>query len=113
VSASSKRKYLAAVQSFAAYLLELGVLSANPVRDVSAPPAATPRCHFLELPDVLRLVDGAPPPYQAIYALAYGAGLEISAILSLIESDVDPESRQVRAWGTKAWTRDRLARVAD
>ncbi len=113
VSASTKRRYLAAVQSFAAYLLEVGVLSTNPVRDVSAPPPAAPRCQFLELPDVLRVVEGAPEPFPAIYALAYGAGLEISAILSLVESDIDSQARQVRARGTKVWTRDRIARVGD
>jgi integrase len=113
VSASSKRKYLAAAQSFVAYLREVGLLGTNPVRDVSAPPAAAPRCTFLELPDVLRLVEGASPPFQAIYALAYGAGLEISAILALVDADIDAEARQVRGRGTKAWTRDRLARVAD
>jgi integrase len=113
VSGATKRKHLAAAQSFASYLLEIGILSANPLRDVSAPPAGSPRCTFLELPDVLRLVEGASPPFQAIYALAYGAGLEISAILTLVDADVDSRARQVRARGTKAWTRDRLARVAD
>lgn len=99
VSASTKRRYLAAVQSFAAYLLEVGVLSTNPVRDVSGPPPPAPRCHFLELPDVLRLVEGCPPPFQAILALAYGAGLEISAILALVEADVDAGARQIRGRG--------------
>jgi integrase len=113
VSGATKRKYLAAVQSFTQYLLEIGELASNPIRDVSAPPAADPRCVFLELPDVLRLVEGTPPPCRAIFALSYGAGLEVSAILSLIDADIDPQTRQVRARGTKAWTRDRLARVAD
>jgi hypothetical protein len=57
--------------------------------------------------------EGATPPYPAIFALAYGAGLEVSAILSVVESDVEMSTRQVRARGTKAWTRDRLTRVAD
>jgi integrase len=39
--------------------------------------------------------------------------LEISAILGLIESDLDAASRQVRGRGTKASTRDRICRVAD
>jgi integrase len=113
VSGGTKRKYLASLQSFVSYLLELGILSTNPIRDLSRPPAADPRCLFLDLPDVLRLVDGATPPYGAIFALAYGAGLEVSAILSLVESDVEVSIRQVRARGTKAWTRDRLTRVAE
>jgi len=113
ISGGTRRKYLAAAQSFAKYLLEVGVLTNNPLRDVSPPPPADPRCHFLELPDVQRVVDGAAQPLRAIYALAYGAGLEVSAILRLVDADVDAGARQVRARGTKAWTRDRLARVAD
>jgi len=118
VSGASKRKYLAAVQSFAQYLVEMGVLAGNPLRDVrapraNAPRANAPRCQFLELPDVLRLVEGAQKPYRAVFTLVYGAGLEVSAILALVEADVDVARRQVRARGTKAWTRDRIARVAD
>ncbi|MBA3894934.1 MAG: hypothetical protein H0X69_14820 [Gemmatimonadales bacterium] len=101
------------MQSFARYLVEIGILTENPLRDVSPPPAAAPRCVFLELPDVQRFVQGAPLPFQAIFALAYGAGHEISAILALVDADVDLGARQVRARGTKEWTRDRIARVAD
>ena len=113
LSGSSRRKYLAAVQRFVAYLMEIGVLPANPLRDLKAPRPRPPRSDFLELPDVQRVVEGAAPPFRAIFALAYGAGLEISAILALVESDVDRRRREVRARGTKAWTRDRIARVAD
>ena len=80
---------------------------------VIPPPASQPRCSFLEMPDVHRVVEGAASRYRAIFALAYGACLEVSAILSLIEVDIDTGTRQVRAKGTKVWTRDRLARVAD
>lgn len=113
VSASTKRRYLAAVQSFVSYLREMGILTTDPLRDLQAPPAGPPRCDFLELPDVLRLVEGSAKPYQAIFALAYGAGLEISAVLASIETDVDHAARPIRARGTKAWNRDRLAYVTD
>ncbi len=113
VSGSTKRRYLAAVQSFVTYLLEIGVLESNPIRELAAPPANPPRCQFLELPDVRRLVEGSPKPFRALFALAYGAGLEVSAILSIVESDIDVRRREVRARGTKAWTRDRIARIAD
>lgn len=105
VSASTKRRYLAAVQSFVSYLREMGVLTTNPLRDLQAPPPGPPRCQFLELPDVVRLVEGSARPYRAIFALAYGAGLEISAILAGTESDVDRAVRSIRARGTKAWNR--------
>jgi len=101
------------VQSFAKYLVEIGVLPSNALRDVKAPRANPPRCRFLELPDVLRVVEGSEEPYRAIFAVAYGAGLEVSAILALVESDVDHQRREIRARGEKFWTRDRIARVAD
>jgi integrase len=112
VSGETKRRYFAGLQSFVQYLRQIGVLSENPIRDVTPPRAAPPRCTFLELPDVLRLVEGSEKPYRAMFALAYGAGLEISAILSLNENDVDRLRQAVRAKGTKAWTRDRIAFVA-
>ena len=113
LSGSPKRRYLAAVNSFAGYLVSVGVLERNPLRDVTAPKANPPRCQFLELPDVLRLVKGAQGPYRALFAVAYGAGVEISAILRLVDRDVDVQRRSLRAKGTKAWNRDRIARVAD
>ncbi len=113
VSASTKRRYLAAVQSFVSYLREMGTLTTNPLRDLQPPPSGPPRYQFLELSDVVRLIEGSVKPYQAIFALAYGAGLEVSAILAGIETDVSYPARAVRARGTKAWNRDRLAYIAD
>jgi hypothetical protein len=104
---STQRRYLAAVQSFVSYLREMGMLTTNPLRDIQAPPPGPPRCEFLELPDVVHLVEGSARPYQATFALAYGAGLEISAILAGTESDVECASRSLRARGTKAWNRCR------
>ena len=113
VSGATKRKYLAAARSFATYLVELGILPTNPVRDVQAPPASKPRLVELALADVRRIVEGAAPPYRGLYALLYGAGVEISAALACIEADVDTEKREVRARGTKAHSRDRVVRVAE
>ncbi|HEX3236141.1 MAG TPA: hypothetical protein VHR41_18245 [Gemmatimonadales bacterium] len=58
------------------------------------------------------VVEGALHPLRAVYALAYGAGLEVSAILGWwTRTLIRAPARCAR--GTKAWTRDRLARVAD
>ena len=113
VSASTKRKYKAAAQSFGTYLVEQGVIATNPVRDVSAPPQAKPRVVEIDLDDARRIVDRAPAPYEALFALLYGTGIEISAALSCVEADVDIDHREVRARGTKAHTRDRIVRVAE
>jgi integrase len=93
--------------------VEIGVLASNPLRDVQAPPPSRPRVVEIALADVLRIVENAPPPYPALFALLYGAGVEVSAALACVDSDVDVGRREVRARGTKAHTRDRVVRVAD
>ncbi len=96
ISGGTKRKYLAAVQSFAKYLLEVGVLASNPLRDVCSPAGGRsavpfPRCR----PDVLRSGGRcSAAAARAIYALAYGAGLEVSAILRLVDADIDAGARR-------------------
>jgi len=50
ISGATKRKYLAAAQSFATYLVEVGVLASNPIRDVQAPPPGKPRVVEIPLP---------------------------------------------------------------
>ena len=101
------------MQSFATYLVEVGVLASSPIRDVHAPPPSKPRVVEIPLADVLRIVENAPSPYPALFALLYGAGVEISAALACIESAVDIDRREVRARGTKAHARDRIVRVAE
>ena len=64
-------------------------------------------------PVVARIVDGARSPFRALFALLNGAGVEISAAHTCVESDVDPRRREVRARGTKAHTRARVVRVAE
>ena len=113
VTGATQRHYFAALQSFVKYLRQLGVLTDNPLADVTLPRAGRPRGVFLELPSVLQFVEGSAQPFKAVLALAYGAGIEISAILSLVESDVDRARRATRARGTKAWTRDRISYIAD
>jgi integrase len=113
VTGSTKLKYLAAVRSFIRYLLDLGLLDSDPTAGLARPKAAPPRCVFHELADVVRLVEGSAQPWRALYALAYGAGIEQGALLSLVETDFDTTRKAVRARGTKAHSRDRIAYVAE
>jgi integrase len=113
LESGARRKYLAAVQSFATYLMAVGALTTNPTRDVQAPPPGRPRVVEIDLADVRRIVECAEQPYRALFALLYGAGIEISAALGCIETDVSVQRREVRARGTKAHARDRVVRVAE
>jgi integrase len=113
VSGSTKRKYLAAAQSFAKYLVQVGVLPSNIARGVEAPRQNKPKAVEIPLSDVRRIVEGSEHPYRGLFALLYGAGVEISAALACAQPDVDVKRREVRARGTKAHTRDRVVRVAE
>lgn len=91
----------------------MGILTSNVVRDVQAPPMKRPKAVEIDLADVKRIVDGAPCPFRPLFALLYGAGVEMSAALTCVESDVDTQRREVCARATKAHTRDRVVRVAE
>jgi integrase len=113
LTSSTKRKYLAAVQSFGRYLVQIGALPVNVAQTVEAPPANKPQIVEIALDDVRRIVDGAEPPYRALFALLYGTGIEISSALACVASDVDVARREVRARGKKTHTRDRVVRAAE
>jgi integrase len=69
---------------------------------------------FYEMDAVRRIVDAqAEPSRRALMALLYGTGTEVSVALNLTRADVDANTREIRAAGTKTHTRDRIARVAD
>lgn len=112
VSASARRKYLAAVQSFTRYLRMMGTLEYNPVSGIVAPPPAPPRLVVVELPDVLRIARGLRTLWCPVRA-PVRLRAEISAALGITRRDVDVERREVRAQGTKTHSRDRIVRVAD
>lgn len=100
---------------FFAYATDVrGVYERNPMEKVARPPASRPTVRFYELDAVERIVAWQPTPQrQALFALLYGTGMEISVALKLTRSDVQIADKSVRAAGTKTHTRDRVARVAD
>jgi integrase len=111
--ASTKRKAGAAVRSLSNWLIARGYLQDNPVRHVKLPRPSAPRTLFLDIPDIVRLLEALPKEYRAFEALLAGSGIEVSVALSLRVRDVDMEKREVRARGTKTHARDRVVRVAD
>ncbi|HEU4641255.1 MAG TPA: tyrosine-type recombinase/integrase [Gemmatimonadaceae bacterium] len=97
--------------SFARYLLSLGVIRHNPVRDL--PPVKKPsgRDRWLPLDDVIRLVEAHDEPFRTIAAIREGAGGEISAVLGMLRRDVDTTTWMLRLRGRKTPHRDRIARL--
>lgn len=100
-----------ALSSFCAHLREIGVLTANPVKQVKGAGKLEPKVVWLSVPDMMRLIEALEEPYRTLVALLHGAGLEISAALAMRKRDMDDDRRAVRAPGTKKFNRDRVARV--
>lgn len=91
-----------------------GLFAVNPMAAVEKPDVRRPPPQFYDLDTAKRVVDKQPDPARrALFALLYGAAVEVSVALRLTRADVDPAMREVRAAGTKTHTRDRMARVAD
>jgi integrase len=113
VGRSTKRKYHAALSQFCNYLRGVGMLDANPMRDVKAPPAAPPRMEYQETAAKMRAIAAAQPePFRTLSLLMHATGIEVSVALALRKQDIDGTRREIRARGTKTATRDRLAKVA-
>jgi integrase len=90
-----------------------GLFESNPIDRVARTPAKQSRVAFFELDAVERIVAAQmTPELQAFYAIAYGAGIETGVTLNLTRADVWEATQQIRAAGTKAHTRDRLAKVS-
>lgn len=117
--ARARRNTLRKVHSswtmFFDYLTRVRALyQVNPMQAVERPKVEKKPVQFYELHDVERIVGAAPSrEMRALWALLYGTGMEISVALALRVDDVSGDRREVRAAGTKAHKRDRVARIAD
>lgn len=113
VSSATKRKYFAAAASFIHYCRTVQrILDRNPLADLRRPKAGAPRSEWYNLEEAQKLVAASPEPWQSLFALLYGTGLEVSVALGLRKRDVDLEEREIRARGTKAHSRDRIASLS-
>lgn len=107
------RKVHSSWSMFFAYCTEVrGLYAANPMLRVARPTLEKPPIQFYELEVVDRIIAWQPTlARRALYALLYGTGIELSTALGITRADVWQQSREIRAAGTKAHTRDRVARV--
>jgi integrase len=109
------RKVHSSWTQFFAYCTDVkGLYPANPMARVSRPAVQGSPIRFYELDVVERIVAYQPTPErQALFAMLYGTGIEVSVALALTRSDIWEATREIRAAGTKAHSRDRVCRVAD
>jgi integrase len=90
------------------------LFAVNPMVAVEKPDVRRGPIQFYELEAAKQIVEAQPDPARrALIALLYGTGTEVSVALRLTRADVDPATKEIRAAGTKTYTRDRMARVAD
>jgi integrase len=81
---------------------------------VTRPAVQAGPIRFYELDVVERIVAYQPTPERrALFSLLYGSAIEVSTALALTRADVWEGTREIRAAGTKAHSRDRVCRVAD
>jgi integrase len=113
VKPGTVRKRGDGMRRFTAWLKRNGHVDHDAMRDVKLPAAGDPRVLFLDTPDAQRLADAQPGQYRNYAALLAGTGIEVSVALQLRRRDVDEKHKEIRAAGTKTYTRDRVVRVAE
>jgi integrase len=109
------RKVHSSVSGFLQYCTNVKALFAlNPMMRVARPRVETSPTRFYDI-DVVERIVGAQPSVErrAVFALLYGTGIEVSVAIALTRSDLDVLTKQIRAAGTKAHTRDRMCLVAE
>jgi integrase len=109
------RKVHSSWSQFFGYCTDVKALyPTNPMAKVTRPAVQGSPIRFYELDVVERIVAYQPTPERrALFALLYGTGIEVSVALALSRADVWEATREIRAAGTKAHSRDRVCRVAD
>ena len=104
LKASSLSMRLSALRSFFDYLVQQGLLKANPAKGVSAPRKARPLPKNLDVDEMDQLlsVDDDDPLAirdRAMMELMYGAGLRLSELVSLDVKDVSLRKGDIRVIG--------------
>jgi integrase len=109
------RKVHSSWSQFFAYCTDVkGLYVANPMAKVTRPAVQGSPIRFYELDVVERIVAYQPnPERRALFALLYGTAIEVSTALALTRADVWEGTKEIRAAGTKAHSRDGVCRVAD
>jgi integrase len=91
-----------------------GLFPVNPMDAVPRPDVEATPIRFYELEAVERIIGAQPTAERrAFFTLLYSTAIEVSTALQLTRGDIDLARKEIRGAGTKAYTRDRICRVAE
>jgi integrase len=109
----TRNRHRVALSQFARWLVEREYLAANPVRDVRGFRERDPRMIHYTREETRAVSDRLPLPFNVAAAFMWGAALELGAVLALRARDVDLQTRDVSAKGSKTRWRTRTVRVTE
>lgn len=109
----TRNRHRVALSQFARWLVEREYLAANPVRDVRGFRERDPRMVHYTREETRAVSDRLPSPCNVAVAFMWGAALELGAVLALRARDVDMQTRDVSAKGSKTRWRTRTVRVTE
>jgi integrase len=104
-------RYQAALSRFAKFLIQRGILNANPLDHVERAAENPARLFELSHEEVGRLLSALPEQDRPWHALMAATGVEWGAIASAQVRDLDPDALTFRAKGTKTRHRDRTVMI--
>jgi integrase len=113
VTPSTARKRAIGLHQFITWLRGRGVLTHDPMLELTLPEAGDPLCHYLDTPDVIRLADASAGQMRHFEYILPGSALEVSTALAVRVRQVSTIDKEIHAPGTKAYNRNRVVRVAE
>jgi integrase len=100
-SSGTRRKYLYALKSFVAYLVDAGVYDADPLAGMKAPKKNRARERWESATVDQRIVEAASPKYRALFAFIKATGCDVGSARRAQKGDIDLAAARAEIRGTK------------
>lgn len=113
VTPATARKRAIGLHQFIVWLKGRGILTHDPMLEITLPEPGDPLCHYLDTPDVVRLADASAGQMRHFERILPGSALEVSTALAVRVRQVSTIDKEIHAPGTKAYNRNRVVPVAE
>lgn len=101
-SSGTRRKYLYALKSFIAYLVDAGILEGDPLAGMKAPKKDPARERHESIENDNRIVGAAIAKYKPLFALVKAVGCDLGSALERAQKgDINLATRRMNVRGTK------------